>query len=242
MDYKDIKSGFKRSIFIIVLFSLLVIGGGKFLSQESILPLLITTKDHLKPKRKCGTFAEDFTEKASRGELIIKNKSSFSFIYTKSNRNGHAFTGVWFPLENLNIDFSNYDYIEIDIVTNRARRIPINLSVQNSLETHQYVRHFIEVEEEKTRYKLALKDFFTPSEWYTENNVTQSQIPEQDFSKVEAISFESCHLLEREIRDGFTVKSIVLRKDLTFLYAVVLILNVLGIFISWFKFQKKSIV
>ena len=75
------------------------------------------------------------------------------------------------------------------------------------METHQYVRHFIEVEEEKTRYKLALKDFFTPSEWYTENNVTQSQIPEQDFSKVEQLQVSHLQLLSEQFLQLHTVQS-----------------------------------
>lgn len=239
MNTKKFTSGFKNALVVLATTSFLVIIVSRWVAQYSILPLLISTQNNEKPKRSCGTFAEDYTEQASRGELIIRDEGSFSFIYMKSNRKGHAFTGVWFPLEDLDIDFSNYDYVEIDIVTNRARRIPFNLSVQNNLETHQYVRQFIEVEQEKTSYKLALSDFYTPSDWYTANNVTQSQIPTQDFSKVEALSLESCHLLEREIRDEFTVNSIVLKKDLTILYLVVVVVNILGVLFSWIKFQGK---
>jgi hypothetical protein len=232
-------SGFKKSVLLIISLSFLFFLGCKSLLHEDILPLLLTTKDHLKPKRKCGTFAEDFTAKASRGELVTKGKDTFSFIYTKSNRNGHAFAGVWFPLEDLNIDFSDYDYLTIHILTNKARRIPVNLSVQNRVQTHQYIRQFIEVKEGQTIYELALKDFYTPSEWYTTNNISQAQIPKQDFSQVEAISFESCHLLKKGIRDEFIIESIVLKKDLTSLFFVVVIFDILAVLVLSLKFQNN---
>lgn len=235
---------FKITIAMIFVVFAIVISIGIGFSRQNILPIILETKDHLKPNRTCGTFAEDFTKNASRGELVIKDYTSFSFIYSKAKRVNHAYVACWFPLENVNIDFSNFDVLEIDITTNKARRIPINLSVQNNLETHQYVRQFVEIEKGKTTYSLPFDEFYTPSEWYDANNVTQAQIPEQDFEKVEAISFESCHLLESEIRDEYTVNSLVLKKDLTLFYLFAFIGLLLSITGAWLlilrPFQKEE--
>lgn len=238
------QSVFKITIAAIIFVAAIVIGIGISASTHNILPVILKTKNHVKPQRTCGTFAEDFTKNASRGELIINDYTSFTFVYTKATREGHAYTACWFPLENLNIDFSSYDELEIDLTTSKARRIPLNLSVQNNVETHQYVRQFIEIEEGKTTYSLPLNEFYTPSEWYDANDVTQAQIPEQDFSKVEAMSFESCHLLGREIKDQFTVNTLVLKKDLTLFYVFVLIGAGLAITVAWLlilkPFQKEE--
>lgn len=223
MENDKKQSVFKIAVATILVLIAVVLGVGVSTSELDILPTILETKNHQKPLRSAGTFAEDFMENASRGELIIKDGKSFSFIYTKSNREGHAFTGAWFPLENVDIDFSKYDYLEVSITTNQARRIPLNLSVQNNVETHQYVTQYIEIEKGKTSYDLSLDEFYTPSEWYDFNNVTQAQIPKQDLAKVEAMSFESCHLLESGIKDQFTVNGLVLKRDLTLFYLLTLL-------------------
>lgn len=238
------KSKFKIAFISIITLSVVTSFFVFINSRLNILPAILETRNYIKPKRTCGTFAEDFTNNASRGELIIKDNKSFSFIYTKSKREGHAFTGAWFPLEALAIDFSSYDIIEVEITTNKARRIPLNLSVQNNITTHQYVHQFIDIDPNRFFYELRLDEFYTPSEWYEANNVSQSEIPIQDFAKVEAISFESCRLLDYEIRDEFTVNSLVLKKDLTVFFIVIIIFTGLIIVVFWifiFKpFGKKE--
>lgn len=238
METNKNQSAFKITSTAIIAVFAVIVGVGVSSSQLNILPNILETKDHVKPQRTCGTFAEDFSENASRGQLIINEYSSFSFIYTKAKREGHAYTACWFPLESLNIDFSAYDVLEIDVKTSKARRIPLNLSVQNNLETHQYIRQFIEIEDGKTTYDLPLSEFYTPSEWYDANNISQAQIPEQDLSKVEAISFESCHLLGREIKDKYTVSRLVLKKDLTLFYVFVIIGLAISIGLAWLFILK----
>jgi AraC-like DNA-binding protein len=210
----------------------------------NILPILIEIRNHEKPMATPDTFAEDFTNNASKGKLLFNKDNTFSFKYTKSPREGHAFTGCYFPLENENINFSEYDVLEVDIKTKLSRRIPINLSVQNNLETYQYIRQFIEIKEGQTLYKLELKKFFTPSAWFDRNNVSQVEIPEPDMTNIGAMSFESCHLLERSIEDEFTIRSLILKKNLS--ATVVLTIGIVVVLMSLFGllfldlFKKKA--
>ena len=210
----------KNNVFLLYCILTLIAAsvGTKYLydnSENNILPILLETKNHQKPLRTPDTFAENFSLEASTGELSYKKNSSFSFKYCKSKSQDHPFTGVWFPLENVEIDFSKFDKIEVEIKTNLARRIPLNLSVQNKKETHQYIRNFIEIKKGETNYTIRLDEFFTPSSWYNRNDLTQVEIPKQDLSKVEALSFESCQLLKPGISDEFTVVKLCLQKDLT---------------------------
>ena len=211
-------------------------------SELDILPMLIKTKDYKKPLRVPGVFSEEYGPNASKGELVFHENGTFSFKYVKSDKQIHAFAGVWFPLENLGIDFSDYDKVEVGIETNRARRIPFNLSVQNNLATHQYIRSLIEVEKGRTQYTYDLSSFFTPTSWYDRNEVAQIDIPPPDFSKIEALSFESCHLLKPGIEDEFTVTRLVLKKDLTLvlmLIAGVVVMVAGGLWILLFGLIRK---
>lgn len=183
--------------------------------------MILKIKDHQSPKRTPDTFAENFSKDASDGKLIYHGDSSFSFKYRKSDKFEHSFTGLFFPLENVDIDFSKFDEVEIGINTQKARRVPFNLSVQNKKDTHQYVRQFLEIKKGQKIYSIRLNDFFTPTTWYDRNNVAQVDIPTPDFSKVEALSFESCHLLENNVQDEFEIFQIILKKDKNWIWILI---------------------
>lgn len=216
-------------------------------AKYDILPVILETKTHQEPFRKPDTFAEEHSPEASKAELIYDNESAFTFKYSKAKRKGHSFAGVFFPLENLDIDFSKYDEIEIGVKPKLARRIPFNLSVHVKKETHQYIRQFIEVKEGQHIYNLVLADFFTPTSWYDRNKVTQVEIPDQDLAKILALSFESCHLLDVEIEDEYQIDHLVLVKKVKGLYAFIIIISVLLIvglrayLFDWFKSKTEVI-
>lgn len=210
----------KKSLFtVLVSFILTLSGAGLvFIAQDAeleVLPIILPIKEHQKPLRTPDTFRENHSKEASQGQLVYIGDSAFKFKYTKSTTINKPFTGVFFPLENVNIDFSKFDEIHVKLTPNKARRIPFNLSVQNKKETHQYIRHFIEINKGQKEYVLKLDEFFTPSSWYERNNIAQVEIPKQDLSKIEALSFESCQLLKPGIQDEFTVEQLTLKKDLT---------------------------
>ena len=102
------KSVFWISSFIIIVSGILFLFFQHSNSRLNILPILIEIDSHKKPLRSPDTFSEDSTSNASKGKLSFNNKSSFSFKYTKSEREGHAFTGCFFPLEDVGLDFSEY--------------------------------------------------------------------------------------------------------------------------------------
>lgn len=220
--------------------SILLVDG----SKRDILEEIISVRNHEKPLRTSGVFAENHTEKASKGILSFLGDTAFNFQYTKSKHTDHAFTGAYFPLENLDIDFSNYSEVLIEIHTKKARRIPINLSVQNKKETHQYVRYFIDVNKNQTIYTLPLADFFTPTTWYDRNDITQAEIPKQDLSKIEAMSFESCHLLGPNIQDDYTINQLILKKDYKTKLFLIIFSTVMICVLLWIAiyqpFEKKT--
>lgn len=183
-------------------------------SEFDILPIILGVKNHEEPLRVPGTFVENFSDSSSKAELVYLGDTAFQFKYTKSNKLSHTYAGVFFPLENVDIDFSKYDEIEVGITSDKSKRIPLNLSVQNKKYTHQYVRQFVDLEKGKTIYSLELDKFYTPTSWYKTNKISQVEIPDPDLSLVEAISMESCQLLDNGVKDQFTINRLVLTKDL----------------------------
>ena len=212
-----------------------------------IMPIILEVKNHEKPARTPDVFAEDSTKLASQGKLIYNSDTSFSFSYSKSDKFSHSFVGLFFPLENLSIDFSQFDKIQIGILPQKARRVPFNLSVQNKKYTHQYVRQFIEVKKNQKIYTLRLDKFFTPTSWYDRNNVAQIDIPTPDLSKVEALSFESCHLLENGVQDEFEIYQLILQKDKNWVYVIGIFFIVITAIFTWllafnpFRTEKEII-
>ncbi len=216
-------------------------------SSEEILPQLVKTRNHKSPQRVPETFAENFSDSASHGSLVFKGDASFTFIYNKSLRFDHAFAGVFFPLEDIDIDLASFDELIVRVETTEARRIPVNLAFSTKLKTHRYIRSFIEPKDGQDEYVLPLNEFFTPEWWYDYNKVSQADIPKSDFSEVEALSFESCHLTDRGIENSFTVSSIVLKKRVDLLMYLILALGLILI-IVWYLYvfevfkQEKEII
>lgn len=230
---------------IISLISIVSVIGLWHNSERNILPTLLEVVNHQSPKRTPDVFRENFSDTASIGSVTY-HPNAFTFKYVKSNKISKPFSGIFFPLENVDIDFSKYDVVQVDVEVNKARRIPFNLSVQNKKETHQYIRHFLEIKKGQSHYELPLNEFRTPERWYSRNDVTQAEIPEEDLSKVEALSFESCQLLKAGIEDEFKVTGLVLSKDLTAETSTIAIIALLLIGGSWIlilkPFDKEKVV
>jgi len=234
---------FLSGCLVLVIFGIGLITYAEYSSTRDILPELIQSRNDEAPKRTPDAFAENFSDTASKGQLEYLGDDSFKFIYQKSTSFEHSFSGVFFPLENIDVDFSKYDNLVVRIITEKARRIPVNLAFDTKLETHQYIRDFIEVKEGQTEYILKLDEFFTPEWWYDYNKVSQVEIPDMDLSKVEALSFESCHLLTKGIEDQFVVESIVLEKNTVAFNSLILtfaVLLMVGWYIYVFEVFKKK--
>lgn len=237
------QQSFLISLGVLLLVGVLIMAVLELRSTQNILPIVQEGRHHADSLRHPGVFAEDETSEASEGQLVFNQDGTFSLEYIKSIHKDHAFCGAWFPLENINIDFSKYDFIEIGIETEKARRVPFNLSPQTKLETHQYIRTMIEIEKGKDLYTFQLQSFFTPTSWYERNKVAQIDIESPDLSKIEALSFESCHLLDKGVADRFTINQLILRKDLSLEYIIVISIVLIagfGIWVWLFDPFKKS--
>lgn len=91
---------------------------GYFFSESTdldILPIITETRNHADSLRHPGVFREAHSDSASKAALVFNEDGTFNFDYEKSEHMSHPFAGLWFPLENVEIDFSKYTRIEIGI-------------------------------------------------------------------------------------------------------------------------------
>lgn len=163
-------------------------------------------------KRKNDTYREDYQNNASQAEFEVQ-KGEVVFRYNKSIHREPAFSAVYFPIDELNLEFGSYDEITFELTTDKAKRIPVNLSPGVKLKTYYYKTQYLEVKEGTSQYTLDLKEFITPSSWFIENKVTQTEVEKDLSQNYNTISISACQLLDKGVWDEITIHNIVLSKD-----------------------------
>lgn len=163
-------------------------------------------------KRKNDVYKEDFKPDASKAEFIIDN-GEIVFRYFKSPDRDPAFSAVYFPIDELDIDFGSYDNIKFELTTDQAKRIPVNLSPGKKIKTYYFKTQYLEVTKGTSEYSLDIEGFNTPPSWFIENNITQTEVEKDLASNYHTISISSCHLLEKGVWDELTIHKIILSKD-----------------------------
>lgn len=204
---------------------------------------LFTHHSFSKTSRYPSVYRENFSDTASVGILTKKN-DHFLFQYTKSSKIKRPFTAVFFPIEELELNLSQYNKIEFDIIFDKAQRVPVNLSLHYDDYHVRYITEFIEVKKGIQQYTLDISNFKTPPEWYEANKLSLNDLPEITLKNARTISIESCHLLAPTIQDSYQINSITLHRNLTGYQITLILIGVFSLFLwSVFYlniFQKKA--
>lgn len=163
-------------------------------------------------KRKPDIYRENYTKSASIGK-INRVGNGFEFIYQKSTQIEKGYVAAYFPIEDLVIDFKDYDQLSIGIKTEKGRRVPVHLSMHYGDTLVRYLSYFIDISSEKTIYKINLNEFKTPPEWFLKHNLSLSDLPPPNFNNIKTISLESCHLLKKGESDQYQISEILLNRN-----------------------------
>lgn len=188
------------------------------------------------------TYKENYSDSASNCSYK-KVKNSLIFQYQKSEKINHAFCAVYIPISCLNINYSNFDKVIIKIKTKKAKRIPIQLSLRYKNNVDRYLTNFLDIKKGVTEYTLKINDFHTPPEWFETNNLSFNELPSNNLRDIQTLSFESCHLLPKGVKDEYTIQSIVFCKKIwfeTFLIIISGLIYTLILFNYFFKPFKKT--
>lgn len=204
---------------------------------------LFTELDQTALTRLPSVYRENFSDTASSGE-VLKSKKGYEFHYEKSDKIKYPFVAAFFPIEDLKLDFENYDIINLEIEAKRAKRIPLLLSMHYEDSLVRYLTYFLDFDSNQTHYQINLNEFKTPPEWFTKHNVSLIDLPPPSFSNIKTISFESGQLLEAGKKDVYTIKQIILNKNpqnVWYLFIVILILfNLVVSIFTLGVFKKKT--
>lgn len=196
--------------------------------------------------RQVDVYRENFSDSASKASFVEK-AGEFLFSYTKSSKTQYPFAAIYMPIEDVGVDLSLYNKIEFDIDFEKAKRVPVHLSLDYRHQPVRYLTNYIDVVPGQSRYVLDLDDFETPPSWFIQTNQSAKDVPEVSFSEVMTIALSSCHLLATGVEDHYHIKSILFYQDhadLKFwLVSVGLIFMLIWVivFFLWFN-QPKQII
>jgi YesN/AraC family two-component response regulator len=178
-------------------------------SRINILEALRQNPNKIKPN----CYRENFSDTATKTSIYLL-KEGYLFQYTKSTSIAHAFAGIYFPIENLDLALSAYDQITINIEAQNAKRIPVQISMHYQNNLPRYLTNHLDITPNTTEYTLNISDFKTPSEWFEVKNQSENELPKKYLSNIQTIALESCHLLPKGLSDRYTIKSIILHKNI----------------------------
>jgi AraC-like DNA-binding protein len=201
---------------------------------------MFSEMEAIKTVNKPGVYRENYSDSSSRGSLVYKYPG-YVFKYEKKVQIGRSFAGVYFPIENLNIDFEDYDQIQIDLKSERGKRIPIQLSLHYGDSLVRYLTAYIDIVNGVSKYDLNILDFITPAEWFETNKLSKSDLPVTSFNKIQTLTIESCHLLAIEIEDEIEIRKITFWKNRRALLIQVSIVYVLLLTIIFVLDRRRKL-
>jgi len=190
-----------------------------------------------------GAYKENFSDSASLSHYKpLKNGYEFSF--TKSTQLLHSFAAIYIPIACLNISFTKHNKLTIKIESQKAKRIPVLLSMKYQNNLDRYLTSFIDIKKNVSSYELNIADFQTPAEWFEHNNLSFNELPPHQFQNIQTISIESCHLLPKGESDVYKITRLTFKKNIQFETYFALFLSALAsifLIIYYLKpFQSKE--
>ena len=164
----------------------------------------------------------------------IEGKSFTGFKYTLKPGVQYPFSGIVFQPKNKKfIDLSDYDYIKVKLKASQGRRLPFiistyieNYTQMEKYETFRYNQFILNADSTLKEIKIDFSQLKTPDWWYTQNNKSEAELTEPNYSKVLQINIANCIALPLNKEDMVEVHKLTVNRNLApfFRYAVPLLL------------------
>ena len=171
------------------------------------------------------TFHEEDSIYHSKVSLDTSS-SSLKLNYTLSKELNEPFAGFYFHKSNKDsfFDFSKFDQIKVYIKSDKGKRIPFYLTLnESSFTTPNEVFSNLPLcciinYTKEGWYVLNKKDFEIPSWWLRDYGLKKSEVFDIDYSRVNYLMLYSCQILSPGITDEIEIKSIQFCNSNTKLY------------------------
>lgn len=227
----------KQVVFLFALLNCILFGIYILVNSQSKLDLLELYKKET-PLVELKVYREDISPEASNG-YITATEEGFYFSYSKSKEKEVAFTAAYFLMDDLQINYFDYDYVDIRLTALKAKRIPVSIVLFYSDTLFQYLTEYITVKPGTNDYKLQLSSFKTPAEWYQDHGFATQHVPRTRKNNVHKIAFESCHLLERGVQDKYEFSKVILGKsNKVFIFLLLAVNFVLAFIFIFLNFRR----
>lgn len=173
---------------------------------------------------------------------------TFEFTLRKGFESPYAGFQINVNRDTAFLDISQYDFLNFKLSPVNTKKINCycklfmpGISVLGNDMTHRFLEEEIDLSPKKENYSIKLKKMRTSVWWLKDNNYTEAQIGEPDFSKCINISIESASYTPADIQYKLIVYEIFLTKDNTFLYGLTLIGILIYYALYWFFVRKRTI-
>lgn len=192
------------------------------------------------------------SDKGNSGiRLLSSEHNALTYEYSLGDHFIYPYIGVSFDADSGSsyLDLSTYDYVIVEIEAHLSRRIPLVLnqdlegySKPDEGATYLPLTKEIVYEKGKRTYELPLSQFETPSWWYSRQKLTETEVGKPNFTRIHNIQFHDCELLPKNVKETFSVYSLVFKKDMAFWYVSIILLVALyyGIWFALRYFSRPS--
>jgi AraC-like DNA-binding protein len=201
----------------------------KFLLPFILIPiffiLIYKTPYALFPSMHNTNIISAYSDSIEQGTSQI---DSFHINDTSASVSFTLHKGFPYPYAGLNIkppkgafpDFSQYDFIDLDLYTEQTKAVQFFLNTyepgytkENIPLSFRHVLYELPVKHQSGVQRIWLKDFKTPIWWYPLVGVREKDLGEPHMDKVMKLSFSNGVLLPLDTKDRITIRSITLGKS-----------------------------
>ncbi|MFT6717507.1 MAG: AraC-like DNA-binding protein [Saprospiraceae bacterium] len=193
----NIKYALFGSLVILIVFSFFV----DFSKEELLMNPLVEIGDY-----------EDAQVFGNSTGVLEKSKNEVCFTYTLGEKAPYPYAGIKFNKKPY-FDFSSKDVITVFTKVNSKKRLHVFYLVQVNDTLDRIFRYSLLCLPGKESYELDVDHFITPSWWFKNKKVSESELPDADLSKVVSMNIENDIMIPVGTQDKLCFTSIQLRKN-----------------------------
>ncbi len=177
----------------------------------------------------------------SKSELI-NGVDGVSLEYVLGDKAPYPFAGFKLSPSG-SIDLSHKDFIEVELDVSRKGRMHVFFSTKTHSDLTQKFMIALDCTPEQKLYRLSFKEFVTPTWWYKNNKVSQSDYNAYDLSRVVSLCVENDVWVQKETKHSFTLKGLksLVNNKPVYCWGIccLLMLNLIGLLLFRLNRKKK---
>lgn len=164
--------------------------------------------------------AYEFNDKSSGGlssSEVESDENAIKFRYELKKGFAYPYAGVAIEkVDSTLIDIQNFEFLKLNIRSDKGRRIPITFQVEDKAVSAQNIpfQYQIQYDPSVNEYQIPLSKFAVPKWWYEDSNISDHLELKSYLKKIASVNVENCILLPTDQKDEIEIKEITFSQDL----------------------------